>query len=81
MLAPAQKNFSPAPRQHDDVDVVVEARLEDGLVELAHHLVGVGVRGRIGQLDHRHAFLDAVVDEPESAGLHGGISDGGVLRG
>ena len=27
----------------EDVDVVVEARLEDGGVELLHHLVGVGV--------------------------------------
>ena len=63
MLAPAQKNFSPAPRSTIDVHVLVEPRLENGVVQVAHHLVGVGVGRRIGQLEPRHAVLDAVVDE------------------
>jgi hypothetical protein len=71
MFAPAQKNFSPAPAQHDHVHVLVEARLENGVVEVAHHLVRVGVRGRIGQLDPADAVLDAVVDELRLGGFHG----------
>jgi hypothetical protein len=71
MLAPAQKNFSPAPAQHDHVHVLVEARLQDGVVEVAHHLVGVGVRRRIGELDPGHGVLDAIVDELGLGGFHG----------
>ena len=49
--------------QHDDVDVVVHARLEDGLVELAVHFVGVGIGRGIAHLDHGDAAVGAVVDE------------------
>ena len=49
--------------QHDDVHVVVEAGLEDRLVELAVHRVGVGVGRRIVDLDDGDAVGGAVVDD------------------
>ena len=49
--------------QHDHVDVVVHARLEDGLIELAVHFVGVSIGRRIEHLDHGHAAVGAVVDQ------------------
>ena len=76
MLAPAEKNLSPGAGEQDDVDVVVHARLEDGLVELAVHLVGVGVGRRIVHLDHGDTVFDAVVDEG-LGGFCGGIQGGG----
>ena len=39
--------------EHDDFDVVIETRIENRFVELAHHLVRVGVRRRIVHLDER----------------------------
>ena len=62
MLAPAQKNFSTLAGEDDDVDFVVEARLEDALVEIAHHLVGIGVGRRIGQREIGDVVADLVVD-------------------
>ena len=47
------------PAEHDDVDRRVHARGEDGRVDLEHHLVGIGVRRRIVQLDRRDAIRDA----------------------
>src|SRR6058998_109231 len=49
--------------QHQHVHGVVEAGLQDRLVELAHHVVGVGVRGRVVELDDRDTALDQAVDE------------------
>ncbi len=49
--------------EHDHVHVVVHARFENRLVQLPVHLVGVGIRRRIGQLDDGHAAIDAVVDQ------------------
>ena len=51
MFAPAQKNFSPAPRMTMTWTLGVHARREHRGVDLLHHLVGVGVRRRIVQLD------------------------------
>jgi hypothetical protein len=56
---------------------VVEARLEDGLVELAHHLVGVGVGRRIGQRHVGDAVAGLVLDEGLLLGLLGGGGSGG----
>jgi hypothetical protein len=63
MFAPAEKNLSPCAGQHDHVDIVVHARLEDRLVKLPVHLVGVGIGRRIVHLDHRHAGIGAIVDQ------------------
>ena len=63
MLAPAEKNFSPWPQMHDDVDGLVHPRLEDRLVEIAHHLVGVGVGRRIVQRQDRDAVTRLVVHQ------------------
>ena len=49
--------------EHDDVNVVVHACFQDGLVELTVHFIGVGVGGRIEHLDHRDAAIGAVVDQ------------------
>ncbi len=53
MFAPAEKNFSPLPVMHDHFDVLIEARVENRFVELAHHLVRVRVCRRIVHLDER----------------------------
>ena len=55
MLAPAQKNFSPAPVMTMTWTRRVHARGEHRRVDLLHHLVGVGVGRRIVQLDERDA--------------------------
>ena len=49
--------------EHQDVDVVVEARSEHGLVELTHHLVGVGVGGRVVEGDVGDAVARLVADQ------------------
>ncbi len=66
MSAPAQKNLSPEPESTIDVHVLVEARLEDRLIEIAHHLVAVGVRRWVRELDARDALGDLVRNEPVS---------------
>jgi hypothetical protein len=58
-------------REHDHVHVVIHARLEDSLVELAIHFVGVGVRRGIVHLDHGHSGVGAIVDE-----MFGGFAGG-----
>src|SRR5262249_7480539 len=57
------------PRDDDDVDVGIESRHQHVPVELAHHLVAVGVRGRRVQLQQRHSGFALRVDEG-----HGGPS-------
>ena len=49
--------------QHKDIDVVVHARFQDGLVELPVHFVGVSVRRRIIQLDDSDAAVGTVIDQ------------------
>ena len=44
--------------EHDHVDRGVHARRQYRVVELAHHLVRVGVGRRVVQLEHRHAVGD-----------------------
>ncbi len=62
MFAPAQKNFSPAPRITMTWTAASIRALEDRRVDLLHHLVGVGVRRRIVQLDDGDAVGDRYVD-------------------
>src|SRR4029077_17951685 len=50
-------------RQDDYVSVVVHASLEDRVVELAIHLIGVGVCGRIAHLDHGNSAIGTIVDQ------------------
>ena len=57
------KEFIARAGQHDHVHIVVHARLEDGLIELPVHLVGVGIGRRIAQFDHRHTGVHPVVDQ------------------
>ena len=66
--------------------VVIHAGLENGLVELAHHLEGVGVGGRIVQLDDGEPITNLVVHQDlvgwsrgAGAGRKRG-SQGNVLR-
>ena len=47
MSAPAQKNFSPAPRSTMTCTASSMRASRMACVELAHHLVGVGVGGRV----------------------------------
>jgi hypothetical protein len=63
--------------QNDHVDVLVEARLEGDLVQLAHHLVGVGVVRRIVEGQVRHPLLDLVMNQGALRGRrfrNGGLS-------
>jgi len=48
---------------HNDVHGVVHPRVEDVPVQLLEHLVRVGIRGRIVQLEDRDTFFHAVIDE------------------
>jgi hypothetical protein len=50
-------------RDQDDEDLRVEARLEDALVEVPHHLVRVGVRRRIVEREDGDAALLAKLDQ------------------
>jgi len=47
----------------DDVDGLVHAGLEDGSVQLLHHVVGIGVGGWIVHFKDGDAVFDAVFDE------------------
>src|SRR5215831_811132 len=49
--------------QHNHVDVIVHASLEDRVIELAIHLVGVRIRGRVEHLNNCYSAIRAVVDE------------------
>ena len=46
--------------QHDGLHTRIEARLDDGLVQVAHHLVRIAVGRRIDQRDHRHSTAHLV---------------------
>ena len=48
--------------QHDDVNICVEPGGEDRVVELAHHLVGVGVGRWVAEGQIGDAVLDLVVN-------------------
>ena len=54
-VRPGGKELIPRSRQHDHVRVIVHTRFKNRLIELAVHLIGVGVGRRIGHFDHRHA--------------------------
>ena len=58
------------PGEHDHVRIVVHAGFEDCVIELAVHLIGVGIGRRIVQFDHGHAAIDTVVEQ-WSGGLLG----------
>ena len=49
--------------EHDDVNAVIHARLQDRVVQLPVHLVGVSVGRRIIHLDDGDSPSDAVVDQ------------------
>ena len=57
MFAPGAEKFLARAGQHDDMNVVVHARREDGVVELPVHLIAVGIGRRIVQLDDGNARL------------------------
>ena len=49
--------------EQDDVNVVVHAGPQDGVIELAIHFVGVSIRRRIVDLDYGYPAIHAIVDE------------------
>ena len=49
--------------QDDHVHFVIEAGLQDGVVQLAHHRVRVGVGRRVVHLDDRDPVLGPVLDD------------------
>ena len=49
--------------EHDDLDVLIEPRIQDRVVELAHHLVRVRVGRRIVHLDEADVAVLPVVDD------------------
>ena len=63
-----------APLEDEDVDLLVEARLQDREVELPHHLVGVGVGRRIVEGQIGDPLLDLVVNQ--SAHISGRFRSG-----
>ena len=69
-VAPAQKNFSPAPVSTMTWTASSMRAVEDRGVELAHHLVAVGVGGRLVQRQQRRSPpLVADVDSGHVSGL------------
>ena len=52
----------------DDVDGLVHPRAQDGRVELLHHLVRVGVRGRVVEREDGQPFGRLVADERARVG-------------
>ena len=62
-VGPGGEELLARAAQDDDVHGIVHARVEDAGIERLVHLVGVGVRGRIVQLEDGHAVLDAIFDE------------------
>ena len=63
-----RKKLFARPTQDEDMDGIVHARLEDGSVELLHHLVGVGVGRRVVYLDPGQPLVGGVMDERPSGG-------------
>jgi hypothetical protein len=57
------------PGDDDDVNVVVEAGVENGFVEILHHLVREGVHRRVVQRNGGDARFRPVVDESISHGI------------
>src|SRR5690349_3442696 len=51
------------PGEQEHVNVIVHARPQDGILELPHHFIGIGVGRRVVHLDYRHARVGAVVDQ------------------
>src|SRR5206468_524636 len=51
----------PRPRHHDHINIIVHPRLQDGLVQLPIHLIGISIRRRIAHLDHRHPPVRSIV--------------------
>jgi hypothetical protein len=49
-------------REHNHIHAVVHAGLQDGVIELPVHLVGIGIGGWIAHLDHCDACVGAVFD-------------------
>src|SRR6266566_2471312 len=71
--AGGKKLISSAGEQ-DDIDIIVHASFEDGVIELAVHFIGIGIRWRIVHFDYPDAFIGTVIDELfrslASCGLH-----------
>src|SRR6185503_8779724 len=60
------EELGPRAGEHDDVNGLVQARLQDGRVQLEHHLVAVRVRRRIVEGENRDAVFCRVVDHGAS---------------
>jgi hypothetical protein len=60
--ARGEKLFASAA-DDDDVDGLVHAGLEDGRIELLHHVVGIGVGGWVVHFKDGDAVFDAIFDE------------------
>ena len=55
MFRARRKELLASSGQDDHVDVVVETRAQDRVVQLAHHIVGIGVGGGVVQGDQGDA--------------------------
>src|SRR6266481_1738294 len=58
-----REKLVPCPGKHNHVYIVVHPRLENRLIQLPVHLVGISIRRRVAKFYHRHAGIDAVVDQ------------------
>jgi hypothetical protein len=66
MFAPGEELLARAP-QHDHVHFVVHPRAQDAVIQLAVHLIRVGVGRRVVQLEDGHAFFHAIIDQGSHA--------------
>src|SRR5882724_1736680 len=73
-VGPGAEELLPLAVQHQHIDVLVEAGLQNGRVELAHHLVGIGIGGWVVQGDVGDSVLDFVVNQGALSDLFGSLS-------
>ena len=57
------KEFVASAGEDDHVSVVLHPGLENRVIELAIHLVGIRVRRRIVHLDHRDSAIEPIVHQ------------------
>src|SRR5712692_184556 len=60
---PSAEKFVARPANQQDVNTLIHARLEDGRVELLHHLVAIGVCRRIVQFEYGDSPFKPVFHE------------------
>src|SRR5262249_55843152 len=59
----AEKLIASAANDYD-VHILVQSGLEYAVIQVPHHIVGIGIGRWVVQLDYRYALIGPVVDQP-----------------